>query len=61
MTIIAGESPVATISGSRPDITGSALIRSEGIKYTVDLGCGDFEVARRIPSPELSYEHASLA
>src|SRR5262245_56065764 len=46
-------------SGSRPDIIGSyistlrALIRSEGVKYIVDLGCGDFEVARRILSPEL--------
>jgi SAM-dependent methyltransferase len=48
-------------SGSRPDITGSyisairALIRREGVKRIVDLGCGDFEVSRRILSPELSY------
>ena len=48
-------------SGSQPDINGSyiaairALIRREGVKYIVDLGCGDFEVSRRIVSPELSY------
>jgi SAM-dependent methyltransferase len=48
-------------SGSRPDVIGPyisalrALIRSEGVKYIVDLGCGDFEVARRILSPELRY------
>jgi SAM-dependent methyltransferase len=48
-------------SGSRSDITGPyisalrALIHSEGAKRIVDLGCGDFEVARRILSPELSY------
>jgi SAM-dependent methyltransferase len=32
-----------------------ALINSEGVKRVVDLGCGDFEVARRILSPELIY------
>jgi SAM-dependent methyltransferase len=48
-------------SGSRPDIAGPyisalrALIRHEGVTHIVDLGCGDFEVARRILSPELSY------
>jgi len=48
-------------SGSRADVTASyvsalrALIRSEGITRIVDLGCGDFEVARRLLSPELSY------
>src|SRR5262249_17855305 len=48
-------------SGSRPEINEPyisalrALIRSEGAKYIVDLGCGDFEVARSILSPELSY------
>jgi SAM-dependent methyltransferase len=48
-------------SGSRSDINEPyisalrALIRSEGAKYIVDLGCGDFEVARSILSPELSY------
>jgi SAM-dependent methyltransferase len=48
-------------SGSRPDITGPyisalrALIRNEGVTHIVDLGCGDFEVARRILSPELRY------
>ena len=48
-------------SGSRPDVAGPyisalrALIRNEGLKYIVDLGCGDFEVARRILSPELRY------
>jgi SAM-dependent methyltransferase len=47
--------------GSLPDTTRSyisvlrALIRRERVKYIVDLGCGDFEVARRILSPELSY------
>jgi SAM-dependent methyltransferase len=48
-------------SGSRPDIAGPyisalrALICNEGARHIVDLGCGDFEVARRILSPELSY------
>jgi SAM-dependent methyltransferase len=48
-------------SGSRPDVIGAyisvlrALIRNEGVKYIVDLGCGDFEVARRILSSELRY------
>jgi SAM-dependent methyltransferase len=48
-------------SGSRADVTASyisvlrALIRSEGITRIVDLGCGDFEVARRVLSPELNY------
>jgi SAM-dependent methyltransferase len=48
-------------SGSRPDTIGlytsvlRALIRRERIKCIVDLGCGDFEVGRRIISPELSY------
>jgi SAM-dependent methyltransferase len=48
-------------SGSRPDIIGPyisvlrALIRSERVKCIVDLGCGDFEVAHRILSPELNY------
>jgi len=48
-------------SGSRPDITGSyisvlrALIRNERVKRIVDLGCGDFEVGRRLLSPELTY------
>jgi SAM-dependent methyltransferase len=48
-------------SGSRPDITGlyisalRALIQDEAVKTVVDLGCGDFEVGRRILSPELSY------
>jgi SAM-dependent methyltransferase len=48
-------------SGSRPDTAEPyisvlrALIRKEGVKYIVDLGCGDFEVARRILSPGLSY------
>ena len=48
-------------SGSRPDVAGPyisalrALIRKEGVKSIVDLGCGDFEVGRRILSPELSY------
>src|SRR5262249_41013920 len=48
-------------SGSRPDVAGAyiaalrALIRNEGVKYIVDLGCGDFEVARRIISLGLSY------
>jgi SAM-dependent methyltransferase len=47
--------------GSLPDASNSyisvlrALIRSEKVKHIVDLGCGDFEVARRILSPELSY------
>ena len=42
-------------SGSRPDVTGPyisalrALIRKEGVKYIVDLGCGDFEVAPPYP------------
>ena len=48
-------------TGSRPDIAGSyiavvrTLIRSERVKRIVDLGCGDFEVARRILSPDVSY------
>src|SRR5262245_21829816 len=48
-------------SGSRADVTASyilalrALIRSEGVTRIVDLGCGDFEVARRFLSPELNY------
>jgi SAM-dependent methyltransferase len=48
-------------TGSRPDTIGSyvsavrALIRNEGVKRIVDLGCGDFEVGRRILSPELRY------
>jgi SAM-dependent methyltransferase len=48
-------------TGSLPDVIGSyisvlrALIHSERVKRIVDLGCGDFEVARRILSPELSY------
>jgi SAM-dependent methyltransferase len=47
--------------GSRPDIAEPyisalrALIRNERVRYIVDLGCGDFEVARRILSPGLSY------
>jgi SAM-dependent methyltransferase len=48
-------------TGSRPDVIGSyisllqALIHSERVKRIVDLGCGDFEVARRILSPEITY------
>src|SRR5262249_12704211 len=48
-------------SGSRPDVAASyvsavrALIRKEGVTRIVDLGCGDFEVARRLLSPEVSY------
>jgi SAM-dependent methyltransferase len=48
-------------SGSRADINESyisairTLIRREEVKHIVDLGCGDFEVSRRILSPELSY------
>jgi SAM-dependent methyltransferase len=32
-----------------------SLISKEVVKEIVDLGCGDFEVARRILSPDLSY------
>jgi SAM-dependent methyltransferase len=48
-------------SGSRPDITGPyisiirKLIHTERVKHIVDLGCGDFEVAGRILSSELTY------
>src|SRR5262249_16490382 len=51
----------ASGSGSRPDVAGSyvsavrALIRKEGVKHIVDLGSGDFEVARRVLSAEVSY------
>jgi SAM-dependent methyltransferase len=58
-----GGEPGSYVSGigSRPDVAESyvsvvrALISSERVKYVVDLGCGDFEVARRILSPELRY------
>jgi SAM-dependent methyltransferase len=48
-------------SGSRHDINAPyisalrALIRSEGAKCIIDLGCGNFEVARHILSPGLRY------
>jgi SAM-dependent methyltransferase len=48
-------------TGSQPDIAESyisvlrTLIRSERVKRIADLGCGDFEVACRILSPEVSY------
>jgi SAM-dependent methyltransferase len=48
-------------NGSRPDVTAPyisalrAVIRRERVTRIVDLGCGDFEVGRRLLSPELSY------
>ena len=48
-------------TGSRPDIIDSyvsvlrTLIRRERVARIVDLGCGDFEVARRLLSSELRY------
>jgi SAM-dependent methyltransferase len=48
-------------SGSRSNVTASyiavlrALIRSEEVERIVDLGCGNFEVAQRLLSPELTY------
>jgi SAM-dependent methyltransferase len=48
-------------SGSRADVTASyisvlrTLIQSEGVTRIVDLGCGDFEVARRFLRPEVNY------
>jgi SAM-dependent methyltransferase len=48
-------------SGSRPDVTApyvsavQDLIQRERVRSIVDLGCGDFEVGRRLLSPELSY------
>jgi SAM-dependent methyltransferase len=48
-------------NGSRPDVTAPyvsalrAVIRRERVTRIVDLGCGEFEVGRRLPSLELSY------
>jgi SAM-dependent methyltransferase len=48
-------------SGSAEAITGPyvecvrAFIASHGIRSVVDLGCGDFQVGRRIATPELQY------
>src|SRR4051794_20640449 len=47
--------------GSRPDVIGPyisavrELIRRERATRIVDLGCGDFEVGRKLLSPELTY------
>jgi SAM-dependent methyltransferase len=48
-------------TGSRPDVNASyialvsSLICSERVRRVVDLGCGDFEVGRRLLSPEVKY------